>query len=706
MKAMLSHRAKRELHRMQYTISVDTGGTFTDVVVTDESGSFTIGKSLTTKNRIFEGIQGALRDAATQLSVTFEHLIAHSKLLIYGTTRSTNAIVTRTTAKTAFVTTSGFGDLLLLREGGKTGPHDFSQPYPEPYVPRRYTFEVKERISSEGKVTVPLDEPQLARLIDTLAKRKFEAVAVCLIWSIANPAHERRIGQMLDERLPGVPYTLSHRLIPIVREYRRASATAIDASLKPLMQRHLQELESDIRGVGFTGELLVSTTAGGCNYIQAVVEKPIYTVGSGPAMAPIAGLHFSQLEGLGQDVIVCDTGGTTFDVGLVRNGHLTFTRDTWIGPAHTGDLLGISAVDMRSIGAGGGSIAWIDDGGLLRVGPQSAGADPGPACYGRGGTLPTVSDAATVLGYLDPEYFLAGRMKLDRDCARRAVATVAGRLRQSPEQTAFQIIALAGDNMMRAVSDVTINEGVDPRESCLVAGGGAAGLNIMMIARELGCRRVVLPKVASALSASGMQYADIVAEESASVITSSGRFAFQAVNEALAGLADRLQTFRAGLGKRGQQYRIEFSTEARYHGQVWDLEAPLARPAFETQADVDDLVNAFHQAHERVFSVRDEASPVEFINWRARLIVPLPIPPRAASGGRQSSQEVEPRYSRDCYFGSDVAVRTGVYDSRHLVAGALINGPAIVEEPTTTLVIFPGMSARVSEAGNYVLNVL
>ena len=296
---------------------------------------------------------------------------------------------------------------------------------------------------------------------------------------------------------------------------------------------------------------MISTTAGGCNYAEALIDKPVYTVGSGPAMAPIAGLTFSRIEQLGDNVIVCDTGGTTFDVGLVRDGNLTYTRDTWLGPHFIGDLLAISAVDVRSIGAGGGSIAWIDEGGLMRVGPQSAGADPGPACYGRGGKLPTVSDAAVVLGYFDPDYFLGGRMKLDVEAARRAVKDVAERVGATLEETAYRILTLAGDFMMRAIGDITINEGFNPRESTIVAGGGAAGLNIMMIAKELGCDRVVLPKVAAALSASGMQYANIVAEEAATLVTISSRFDFDKVNGLLAELTRRLETFRRGLGERG-----------------------------------------------------------------------------------------------------------------------------------------------------------
>lgn len=689
---------------MAYTISVDTGGTFTDVIVADASGLMTIGKALTTRDRIFLGMKEAIEAAAGELGIPFGALLGETDLIVYGTTRATNAIVTKNVAKTAFVTTRGFADTLLLKEGGKFNPHDFSQDYPDPYIARRFTFEVEERMSSEGTVSVPFNEPEARRIVETLRAGGFEAVAVSFLWSIANPDHELRFGRLLDALLPGVPYTLSHQLIPIVREYRRASATAIDASLKPLMQRHLKGLEQDLEAAGFKGELLVSTAAGGCSNVDALIDKPIYTVGSGPAMAPLAGLTFSTLEGLGDNVIVCDTGGTTFDVGLVRDGQLTYTRDTWLGPQYTGDLLGISAVDMRSIGAGGGSIAWIDEGGLMRVGPQSAGAEPGPACYGRGGTLPTVSDAAVVLGYFDPDYFLGGRMKLDAAAARRAIETVATRIGASAEETAYRIISLAGEFMVRAIGDITINEGVNPRESTIVAGGGAAGLNIMLIAQELGCERVVLPKVASVLSASGMQYANIVAEETASLVSLSSRFDAGKVNATLAELKARLDRFRRGLGARGKDSRIDYFAEARYLGQIWELDTPLAGGRFDGEADVGALVEAFHEVHERVFAVRDEGSPVEVVNWKARLSAKIAssAEPRVAGpvAGGTPSPAVRP-----CYFGTATPVETRIFKPADLVPGASIAGPAIIEEPTTTLVVYPGMTATVSAAGNFLLRL-
>ncbi len=688
---------------MGYRITIDTGGTFTDAVVADEAGTFTLGKALTTRDRIYRGMESAIQAAAEEIGLSVADLLGQTDLLVYGTTRATNAIVTKTAAKTAFLTTKGFPDILLIKEGGKHNPHDFTTEFPDPYIPRRHTFEIDERINAEGGVVKALSESQARETLAAIKARGFEAIAVCLLWSVANPAHELALKGLIEELLPEVPVTLSHQLIPIVREYRRASATAIDASLKPLMQQHLRGLESDLRAAGYRGEILVSTAAGGCNHVEALTEKPIYTVGSGPAMAPIAGITYSTLEKMGENVIVCDTGGTTFDVGLVRDGRLVFARDTWLGPRFTGDLLGISAVDMRSIGAGGGSIAWIDNGGLMRVGPQSAGADPGPACYGLGGSEPTVSDAAAVLGYFDPDYFLGGRMTLDVGLARQAIGKVAERIGLSIEKTAFQVLTLASDLMIKAIQDITINEGFNPRDSSIVAGGGAAGINILPIAKELGCEQVILPKVASVLSASGMQYADIVAEEAASFVTRSDRFNYEAVNAVLDSLQERLEAFRRTLPAReAEEVHFEFLAECRYLAQVWELDAPLPAQRFRDATDLKDFVEGFHDIHERVFAMRDEGSPVEIVNWKARLIVSL-------GGTRQSSPAMairtpdHPTTLRQCYFGGEDAVATPIYKATDLSPGDLIAGPAIIEEPTTTLVVYPGLSAQVSGAGNYLL---
>lgn len=687
-----------------FRISVDTGGTFTDVVVTDRKGHSVIGKALTTHDRVWTGMREALTVAAEELQTDLAGLLGDSELLTYGTTRATNATVTGQTAKTALLVTAGFPDILVLREGGRANAHEFSRDYPEPYIPRRRTFEIPERILADGTVDRPLDEDAVRALLTRLGELGYEAIAVCLLWSVVNPAHERRIGDLIAEILPGTPATLSSTLLPIVREYRRASATAIDASLKPLMQDHLRGLERDLRAEGFGGEVMVSTIQGGIMGIDALIEAPIYTVGSGPAMAPIAAASFSAVEELGGNVIVCDTGGTTFDVGLVRDGALTYSRDSWIGEPWRGHLMGISSVDIRSRGAGGGSIAWIDDGGLLRIGPQSAGSDPGPACYGKGGIEPTVSDAACVLGYFNAEAFLGGRMKLDVAAARTAIARIAGPLGRSIERTAYDMVSIASELMIKAIHEITTTEGLNPRESAIVAGGGAAGLNIMPIARELGCDHVLLPRAASALSATGMQFADLVREETASHHTSSAAFDTDSLAATLAELDARQSAFVASLGKDASGHiRIEHHVEARYEGQVWLIDVQVPEAGVADAAGLEALIAAFHQTHERIFAISDPHSAIEFLTWKSRLIVDVPSPPQKPVPA--SSAAAVPAASRTCHFAGGIAHETPVFEGEALLAGQRIAGPAIVEEPTTTLVVYPGMHVTVSPFGNYILNM-
>jgi N-methylhydantoinase A len=689
---------------LAYRVSVDTGGTFTDVVIADADANHTVAKAPTTPDRIFDGMRKALEAAASELRLSLEDLLGQSEILIYGTTRATNAIVTGNVAKTAFLTTEGFPDTLVLKEGGKHDPHDFSVDYPEPYVPRRRTFEITERVTSEGEVAIPLKRAQALGVLKTLKERDFEAVAVSFLWSIANSANEQFMGELIEEVLPGVPYTLSHKLIPIVREYRRASATAIDASLKPLMQRHLKGMEEDLRAAGYRGEILVSTAVGGCMHVAELVDRPIHTVKSGPAMAPVAGLTYSELEGLGNNVIICDAGGTTFDVGLVRDGGIVFTRETWLGPHWTGHMLSISSVDVRSVGAGGGSIAWIDSGGLLRIGPQSAGAVPGPACYGTGGEQPTVTDAALVLGYLDPNFFLGGRMRLDVQAAQRVISELAARINKTPEDAAYSIIQLTSELMIKAINEITVREGFNPRESTLVAGGGAAGLNILPIAGELGCENIVLPKTAGALSACGMQFSDIVTDHTASHVTLSQRFNFDGVNAALQRVDDELNRFLGTLAGKGlESHKIEYFVEARYQYQVWELDTPLPVSRFHSKADVDALLNAFHEVHERVFAVRDEGSQLECLNWKGRLTVHLPSSIKIGAAKSTRVGTPEPFSRRRVYFGEIGSVEAPIYRGLDLPRGARIPGPAIIEEPTTTIVVYPETSARVSDSDNFIL---
>lgn len=689
---------------MEYRVSVDTGGTFTDVVVTDSEGNFTVGKALTDKQRAFNSIKSGLAVASEQLGTSVEELLSKTSVFIYGTTRATNGIVERKTAKTAFLTTKGFPDILLLKEGGKTEPHNLSIPYPEPYIPRDLTFEIPGRMNAEGQVEEELDENFTVKVINELVGAGVEAIAACFLWSIANPKHELKIEEIANSVSPGLPITLSHRLNPIVREYRRASSAAIDASLKPLMQSYLLTLQSDLNDAGYKNDVLVSTSYGGVMHLTDIVEKPIFLVKSGPAMAPIAGKSYVSAENLDSNIIVCDAGGTTFDVSLVRDGTIEFSRDTWLGPRWMGDNLGMASVAVHSIGAGGGSIAWVDSGGLLRVGPQSAGSEPGPACYGLGGTSPTVTDAAVILGYIDPAHFLGGRMVLNREAANDAIAKLGEALGQDVDRTAFAIMAVANENMIEAIKELTINEGINPAESTLVAGGGAGGLGIVPIASELGCKKILVPRTAGALSASGMQFSDIITEAGASKLTTTDNFDYDGVGEALKKINNDLETFRKNLNNRGiDETEIRYFVEARYRFQVWELEIELKNGEFNAESDVDDLVNKFHQMHERVFAIVDEGQTVECLNWRGRLIGKVDAPSLEPSKTSGPKSKICDREKETIFEGEKV--KTSIYKGESLSVGDKIIGPSVIEEPTSTLVVYPGSSVMVSGGGRYIISL-
>ena len=683
---------------MTYRISVDTGGTFTDIVVSDEQGQLELGKAPTTRARAYEGLREGIGQVAERLGLSVGELLAQTEVLTYGTTRATNAIVEGKTARTAFFTTEGFPDILLVREGGKPDP--FKQiPYPLPYVPRWLTFEIRERMDAEGEAFVALEEASVVAAIERSRELDVEAIAVCLLWSIVNPAHELRVGELIEEHLPGVPYTLSHALNPIIREYRRASSTAIDASLKPLMQAHLSDMDRDLRAAGFAGELLVVTSFGGVLRLEDTTQRPLYTVNSGPAMAPVAG---KEVAAPIDNIVVCDTGGTSFDVSVVRGGEVQFTRETWLDGLFTGHITGLSSVDVKNVGAGGGSIAWIDSGGLLRVGPQSAGAEPGPACYGHGGTDATVTDAAVVLGYIDPAYFLGGKLELDAAAAHSAVErAVAGPLGFSVQRAAWAILAVANEHMVGAVREITINQGIDPRESIVIAGGGAGGLTMSKIAEELGCDKVLVPQTAAALSATGGLLGDVVAEFTVSRRADTNAFDRDVVNEGLADLDRQIEAFFAQMDVPADARMQDYVVEARYPYQVWELDVALPSKRFESQADVDALVAAFHETHERVFAVKELGQSVECLYWKGRARVHLPKPTLAAATGEaQGAPSAQPR---PMWWGGDDPQQTPVFLGAALSAGERIAGPAVVELPTTTVVVYPGWTATVTERGDYLL---
>ena len=676
--------------------AVDMGGTFTDLLV-DDGERLHLFKSPTTPDSPLEGILATLDLAADALGKTRRQLLGDGGEFIHATTRALNAALTGRTGKTAFLTTAGHPDILLFREGGRREPFNHTRPYPSPYVPRALTFEVPERIGWDGSVVTPLDEPAVAEIAAELRRLEIEAVAVCLLWSIANATHEERVGELLAESLPGIPVTLSHRLNPSIREYRRASSACIDASLKPVMSNYLGDLGNALREEGFGGRLLMVTSAGGVLDADAVALEPIHALGSGPAVAPVAGRAYARLEATAENVIVADTGGTSYDVSLVRNGRIPWTREHWLGEPQVGHITGFPAVDVKSIGAGGGSIAWVDDGGLLHVGPRSAGSSPGPACYGRGGTEPTITDAALVLGFIDPDYFLGGSMRLDAATAEAALDLKVGSLLGLElQEAAAAVLQVATEHMIRAIEEVTLYQGIDPRTAVLVGGGGAAGLNSVVIGRRLGCAKVLVPEVGAALSAAGALLCDLSADFAASLPTTTEAFDFDAVNGVLADLRERCARFARRSGTDSPA--VELSAEARYPHQVWELELPLHAERFASAADVEQLRADFHALHREVFAIDDPGSAVEIVGWRARVrcvLASADPKPLTADGVSHTLPD-----RRTVYFPGVGEVSARVVGFESLAADESIEGPAIVESPVTTVVIDPGAVATRTRAGS------
>ena len=689
----------------RYKISIDTGGTFTDMVLADRETVLGLYKAPTTADDMFSGILSAMQFAAESQGITVEDLLGQADSFVYSTTVSTNAILQGKIAKTAFFATKGHPDSLLYREGGKFQSHNLAMPYPEPYVPRSRTFEIDERILADGTVYEPLKDDQVRTQIQRLIDMDVAAVGVCLLWSPVNPAHEQRVGELLQEMVPHIEVTLSHRLNPIIREYRRASATCIDVSIKSLMRDHLTTMDRRLRELGFRGEpLMVTHMSGGVLNLEEMVTRPLHTVDSGPSLAPVAGLAYADAESASRDsdLLVIDAGGTSFDVSLTHGGAILYTREKWLGGQWQGHMTGLPAVDTRSVGAGGGSIASIDAGGLLQVGPESAGADPGPACYDNGGGQPTVTDAAVVLGHIDPDFFLGGRMRLVPEKARAAIEERVGKpLGLSVEAAAEAIITVSSERMRGFISEMTISQGIDPRESLMIAGGGASGLNVVGIARELSVSQVLIPKLAAGLSAMGGQYSDLMATFSRGWHSTSKDFDYDGVNNSLAEISADMDDFFKRVAMEGQQVK-RFICEARYVHQVWELDVEIgAKGKIDGPAGLKALQDEFDRVHLDLFKVNQPGHEVETINWRGEARVQLAKP--ALLGAAASEGKAAEPGERTAYFNGK-PLPAKVYLGQGLADGAVIDGPAIIEEPTTTIVLIPGARATVRPA-HYLVDV-
>ena len=685
---------------MSYQVCIDIGGTFTDCLVSNEKGEIAIFKAPTTPGRFERGFIDVLHVAAAGYGLEPAAFLQQIDLIVHGSTVSTNALVERKTVKVGLILTEGHRDILVLREGPRKGAFQWRLDYPEPYVPRHLTATVRGRIDARGRELAPLIDEDIAAAAARFRALGVEAVAVGLLWSVVNPAHELAVRDALADALPGISITLSHEINPMPREYKRIIAAAIDASINPIVRTYIERLRTALDEERFGGELLLANCVGGMMPVGEMIRKPIYSVMSGPTLAPMAALALSDEA----DIVVGDMGGTTFDVSALRDHQMIVTPDSMIHD----DSLGIPKVDVRSVGAGGGSIASVDEGGLLWVGPRSAGARPGPSCYGHGGTAPTVTAANVVLGLVDPDYFLGGRMTLHRDLAEAAVDTVATRMGITREEAAFAIYTTSNHNMVAAIEEITVREGLNPRESFFVCGGGATALHIGDMAEILGLRRYMIPRFMAGLSAFGGLISDIRKDEAGVHLTSSASFDPAGVNATLAKMREAGDAFLDGAGVRPEHRQFELAFMGRYEYQSFEIEVPFtAEKGRLTERDLATLVDAFHRMHERIYSIRADNDVIEFTAWKLRSI------------GKRSGQDMwlknilapqsgppMPKGRRNVY---DHAARATqdlpVYDMSGLGSGAALAGPCLIEASTFTAYLRTGHDGCVDPHGNLLVSV-
>jgi N-methylhydantoinase A len=687
---------------MKVRIASDVGGTFTDSIAYDPvSRRIAVSKVPTTPQARDVGTVEGLRAALHQLDSTGTAVgyIGH------GMTTATNAVIQRSGARTAFVTNHGFRDLLLIGRQDRPSLFDIDVVRVPPLVPRELSYGIVGRLDAGGREIMPLDEAQLVEAAVDMRARNVEAVAVAFLHAYANPAHERAAKAVLERHLPRVAICISSDVLREFREFERASTVVLNAFLTPLMEAYLGSLSGRLHdtdtglGVARDTPIMVMEAAGGLMTVETALAKPVHTLLSGPAGGVVAGAHYAGLIGVA-DVITMDVGGTSTDISLIRNGRPETTRQARIGQVP----IRLPTIDINAIGAGGGSIAWIDDGGALRVGPMSAEAVPGPACYGRGGTKPTTSDANLVLGRLGSETRLGGNLRLDPAAARDAIEThVAGPLGIDATAAAVGILRVAHANIVRGIRVVSVERGHDPRQCTLVPFGGAGPMHGTPVARELRIGRLIVPPAPGILCALGQLLADLRHD-----LVETHIFAYADDNASRAGaiahrLAEEGDRLLAADGVATDKRATEVRVEARYVGQSYEL------PIVFCHRDGDGwarIATDFHAAHRNRFGHADTDAPIEIVGLGATAIgkVDAPELPALRPGGAAPSAEAL-QATRDVFFeGTEIGqggtwVAANIYEREQLLANNMIEGPAVIEEVSATTVLYPGDRARVHANG-------
>lgn len=677
-------------------IAIDIGGTFTDVVcMKDGERLYTLKIPSTPKNPVV----GARRGIERILEKTGSSVDEVRKVL-HGTTVATNAIIERKGAKLGILMTKGFEDVLEIGRQQRAALYDLTIDVQTPVflAPKRRRMGITERIAADGHVVTELDEDEVQSAVATLRdKYGVEAIAVCYLFSFMNPVHEIRTREIIQRKYPGIRVSLSSELNPILREYERLCINAFDAYIRPIVDTYIEEHETGLEEMGIKGRAYIIQSSGGLTTAKIAAEKPVNMILSGPAGGVIGGKCIGELANF-QNVITIDMGGTSFDVALVREGKPLISREGKV----CGYPLRTPMVDVNTIGAGGGSIVWLDAAGGLHVGPQSAGSEPGPACYRLGGEQPTATDASLILGYLNPDYFADGDIPLDKRAAVKAMEKIAQKLGMDVASTAYGVHKILNSKMADEIRLITIRRGYDPRNFALVAMGGAGPVHAGVLARSLDIPTVIVPEVPGVLSAFGLLTANLECEKSKTLPMRLDKFDFERANSLLVEL-DRLgKEEMERFGVPFDQVSVSRFADMRYVGQSFELEVPI--PEKIDPEKIGKIEQDFAGANKRTYGQVKAGVPIELINFRTVYIYPMERPRlKAIAKGGSMKEALKGR--RDAHFG-DGYVSTPIYDRAKLPTGGRTEGPAIVEQADTTTVIYPNQSCYIDDFNNIIINAL
>jgi N-methylhydantoinase A len=689
----------------RYRAGVDIGGTFTDLLLLDEqSGEMIIGKVLTTPGdpsaAVIQGLQALLAERQLEPATV--------SATIHGTTLITNAIIERKGAKTGLITTRGFRDALEIGREKRYDIYDIFLENPPPLVPRALRREVDERLDETGRVLTPLNRMEVLDVVQALLRDGVEALAVVLLHSFRNPTHERIIREVVESEFPTLALSLSSEVMPEIREFERTSTTVANVYVKPIARRYLNKLRNEVQRLGFQSDLYIMLSNGGITTCETASDYPIRLIESGPAAGALAASFYSQLKGL-DHVISFDMGGTTAKICVIDQGQPLVTTEFEVARMYrfkkgSGLPVKVPVIEMIEIGAGGGSIARIDELGLLKVGPDSAGADPGPACYGLGGGEPTVTDADLVLGYLDPNYFLGGKMRLDRTQAEKAIRQrVAEPLGVDLTRAAWGIHHVVNENMANAARIHLVERGRDQRRYSLIAFGGAGPVHAYRVAERLKLRQIICPPAAGVTSAFGFLVAPMAFDFVQTYLSTLRGIDFGHLNTIFTEMEGRGRALLRQAGVPDGVMTVTRSADMRYLHQGFEINVPVANGRLSAD-DIPRLQASFDREYERLYKRLNPAVDVEALNWRVIVAGPRPVITTQHTDDQLTPTQATPTGERPAYFPETSGyTNCPVYDRYRLVPGAVLRGPAIIEERESTVVVGPGANVDVDAYRNVVI---